>query len=79
VFIYLWDACHFRGVTDDPDRAREAAAACISSGLASGARVESALLVSGFAHMTYGYERTGQGWQGKRRDSGRVTWRRFAS
>lgn len=78
MFIYLWDACHFHGVTDDAGRAREAAAACIVGGFASGARVESALLVSGFAHITYGYERTGQGWQGQGKD-GHVTWRRFAS
>ena len=35
MLVYLWDATEpgrFRGVTDDADRARHAAEACLSSG-----------------------------------------------
>jgi hypothetical protein len=82
MLIFVWSACggpaRFVGVSDDPGRARQAAEACITSGRASGARVEAALLVSGFAHLTYGYERTGDGWQGNGTD-GRVTWRRLTA
>jgi hypothetical protein len=78
MLVYLWDASHCHGVTDDLGRAREAAAACISNGQATGALVEAALLVSGFAHLTYGYQRTGKVWR-SRVHNGRIAWQRLAS
>lgn len=76
VIVFVWDAygpgkCH--GVTDDQARALQAAEACITSGVASCARVELARLVPGFASLTSRYERTGLGWTAQHRD-GILTW-----
>jgi hypothetical protein len=81
VIVYLWDACgpgQFRGVTDDEARARQAAEACLASGRASGAQVELAHLVTGFAALTSHYQRTGEGWRTRDAD-GRVTWVPFSN
>jgi hypothetical protein len=76
VIVFLWDSCgpgRFHGVTDDQARALRAAEACITTGAASGARVEVAQVVTGFAALTCHYRRTGQGWTAQRRRDGAVT------
>jgi len=65
-------------VTDDEARAHLAAEACLRSGAADTARVESALFMSGARVLTPGYRRTGHGWTARRRD-GQVTWTPFSA
>lgn len=65
--IYLWDAGDFLGVTDDANRAKAAAAACITDG--ETARIERARVVEAQG----GYERLGTGWTGRLCDD-RVMW-----
>jgi hypothetical protein len=78
LIVFLWDSCEpslFHGVSDDQTRAFQAAEACVSSGAASGARVEVAYLVTGFAALTWHYQRSGHGWAAQRRHhDGVITW-----
>jgi hypothetical protein len=79
VIVWLWDADGpdraVRGVTDDEERARQAAESWIVSGQAGAAQVERAQFVTGFAALTAHYKRTGHGWTARRaRDDGIVTW-----
>lgn len=81
MIVYLWDAygparCG-SGVSDDQGRAQRAAEACLRSGHASGARVETALAVLGITTLESRYDRTGSGWQARRGDRGRITWEPF--
>ena len=72
--VFLWEAGSRSGVTDDEERARRAAAACIRSGHATVARVEKALALPGIYTLVFDYHRTGTGWIGQRRRDGRVSW-----
>ena len=77
MIVWLWDvdgserAGH--GVTDDEQRARQAAEACLRTGQATGAQVELAQLVNGFTALTVYYQRTGDGWTA-RRSAGQIIW-----
>ena len=76
MLVWLWEADgpgRFRGVSDDEDEARLAAAKCITSGQAETASVEAASLVLGVASVTDAYQRAGVGWTGRRSDRG-VYW-----
>jgi hypothetical protein len=75
--IWLWDAGNGLGVTDNDMRAKQAAEACIASGQATAARVERAVFVLARGTLTYDYERTGEGWRTRNRDSG-IAWVRFS-
>lgn len=69
MIVFLWDSYgpgRFHGVTDDKERALQRAEDCITSGAASGARVEVAQLVTSFAALTTQYRRTGDGWTAQR-------------
>lgn len=83
MIVWLWDATgpavSGRGVTDDEERAREAAAIYVRSGMASSARVEMAIANIGIHALTSGYERAGQGWTVVRYNNGRIRWARFPS
>jgi hypothetical protein len=78
VIVWLWDASgparRGRGITDDEAAARRAAEACLRGTEACSARVESARAVLGIESLTSGYERTGHGWEARRRRDGRITW-----
>jgi hypothetical protein len=76
VIAWLWEAgVRHRGVTDDPERAKEAAAACLMRGEA--ARVEQAIVT--FAGTGTGsYVCTGTGWKALRPRRGPVTWEEIA-
>jgi hypothetical protein len=81
VIVWIWAASgpgDFCGVTDDPERARDAAAGCISSGEASAARVESARARLGTGWLTEGYVRSGHGWTATAAGGGTVVWKPFA-
>jgi hypothetical protein len=81
MIVWLWctsgPARSGRGVTDDRERAFRIADACLRSGQANIAKVESARLIPGIRTLTTGYERTGQGWRGRRGGSG-IRWEAFA-
>jgi hypothetical protein len=69
--VWLWDAGErHSGVTDDPEQAKEAAAACLLR--ENVARVERAVV--SFAWATGNYIRTGEGWQAIRPWRGPMTW-----
>jgi hypothetical protein len=76
--VWLWDAGRARGITDDEDRAREAAAGFIRRGRATGARVEMAVMASGPRSLNPGYTRLGCGWTARARRDGQVRWAPFA-
>jgi hypothetical protein len=76
VIVWLWQASgpgKFRGITDDRDAARRAAAGCITSGKAETATVERASMVIGASSLTDYYQPTGTGWTA-RRNGARVRW-----
>ncbi len=62
-----------RGVTDDRAQALQIAETYLRSGQASAASVEQSRLDLGMRTLTSGYQRTGQGWRGRRVGSG-VCW-----
>jgi hypothetical protein len=78
VIVWLWDAGGAvrsgRGITDEEARARQAAEAWLRDGTADSARIEMALTVLGAATLTFGYERTGEGWVAAGNRSGQITW-----
>jgi hypothetical protein len=78
VIVWLWDADGparaARGITDDVGAARHAAEACLRSGQARCAAVEQARAVLGTESLTSGYQRTGNGWTGERRQDGQISW-----
>lgn len=70
---WLWESGTQLGITDDENRAKLAAAACLAG--PGTARVELARLVLGF-DLAADYERAGVGWTGWA-SAGRVDWRPF--
>lgn len=73
--VWLWDVGeHARGVADSAFKARRAARDQLRDGEA--ARVEKAIVILAFCHLTSGYFRTGTGWTG-RAAAGRVSWSRL--
>jgi hypothetical protein len=75
MLLWLWDASnpgHYRGVTDSETSARRAAAACITRGLATAARVESARFAMN-AGLHASYQRTGNAWAA-RASGQRIRW-----
>ena len=78
MMVYLWDAlglnCHRSGVSGSLGGALDAAGEWLVSRRASSARVEVALL--GICPQTLEplYERTGQAWQARHGEGGRVRW-----
>jgi hypothetical protein len=78
VIVWLWDASGPRagacGISGDQKAARRAAAECLRSGQADGARVEQAAGELGMRTLTSGYWRTGTGWRARRRRGGRIDW-----
>jgi hypothetical protein len=76
LLVWLWEADgpgRFRGVSDDEDEARQAAARCLISGQAQTASVEAATLALGVSSVEDAYQRAGVGWTGRRTDRG-VRW-----
>jgi hypothetical protein len=67
----------FAGVSENKERAREAAEEYLHSGQASTARVELAWLAIGIARLTASYRRAGIGWDGRRGADG-IAWFPFA-
>ena len=75
MLLWLWDASspgQYRGVTDSETSARRAAEACITRGLATAARVESARFAMN-AGLHASYQRTGNAWAA-RASGQRVRW-----
>jgi hypothetical protein len=76
LLVWLWEADgsrRFRGVSDDENAARLAAARCITSGRAETATVEAASLVLGVSSLSDFYYRTGAGWRARGSGAG-VCW-----
>lgn len=75
MLLWLWDTSdpgQYRGITDDETKARRAAESCITRGLATAVRVESARFAMN-AGLHASYQRTGNAWTA--RASGRgVRW-----
>lgn len=75
MMLWLWDASdpgQYRGITDNETSARSAAAACITSGQATAARVEPALFAID-GGLSSGYQPTGTAWTA-RASGQRVRW-----
>ena len=75
MLLWLWDAStpgQYRGVTDSETSARRAAEVCITRGLATAARVESARFAMN-AGLHASYQRTGIAWAA-RASGRRVHW-----
>jgi len=74
MIVYLWDAHgpggSAAGISGDETRAREAAEACLTTGCATSARVEAALLATSARTLQPRYERTGTAWQARPVDGG---------
>ena len=71
MLVWLWEADgpgRFRGVSDNENAARLAAAQCMTSGQADTATVEAASLILGASSLTDCYRRTGTGWIARRSD-----------
>jgi hypothetical protein len=80
MLLWLWDAFspgQYRGVTDSETSARRAAEACITRGLATAARVESARFAMN-AGLHASYQRTGNAWTA-RASGQRVRWSSVAA
>jgi len=80
LLVWLWEADgpgRFRGVSEDENAARLAAAECITSGRAETAAVEAASLVLGVSSLLDCYQRTGTGWTARRCDRS-VHWTALA-
>jgi hypothetical protein len=81
LLVWLWEADgpgRFRGVSDDENSARLAAAECITSGRADTATVEAASLVLGVSSLVDFYQHTGTGWTARRSGQG-VYWTPLAA
>jgi hypothetical protein len=83
VIVWLWDApgparCAC-GVTIDYARAREAAGACLTAGLATTALVQAAELVAGPDVLDPYYARFGRRWQARRTRGGGIRWQSLAA
>lgn len=80
MMVWLWDADRdarrSRGVARDEQRAMAAAGQCILAGAPS-ARVEAARITMEQPALSWSYERTGTGWQGRRHGRG-VKWEPLA-
>jgi hypothetical protein len=84
--MYLWEAVApdsaapqvSLGVSDDDERARDAAEDCLRNGHAVLAFVESACLATSARSLTCDYMRTGSGWWATPDRAGGVAWVRFA-
>jgi hypothetical protein len=72
MFVYLWDADRWSGVSDSDGAALAAVVACITGGGAGTAKVELARVTLS-PRLDKCYERSGVGWTA-RRDGDRVTW-----
>ena len=83
MIVWLWDAIgpevSQRGVTDDEEKALQAAEALIRSRVVRSVRIEMALAHVGIRTLTPGYERVGQGWTVRRHENGRITRAQFPS
>jgi hypothetical protein len=81
LIVWLWDssgpASGASGITDNETQARRAAEAYMHTAEACTARVERAHLRVGIHALTTGYERTGNGWEAKKRRDGPITWTPF--
>ena len=86
MIMYLWEAVardaaaprSSLGISDDDERARDAAEDCLRTGHARLAYVESACLATGAVSLIRDYVRTGSGWWATPDPSGGVAWVRFA-
>lgn len=84
--MYLWEAVARDdaapwgglGVSDDDERARDAAEDCLRTGRARLAYVESACLATSAVSLIRVYVRTGSGWWATPDPAGGVAWVRFA-
>jgi hypothetical protein len=82
VIMYIWTApgtgtANFRratGVSDDQQRAREAAEAALRTGQADTAYVERVYTAVATPSLSLCYVRTGTGWRARFGQAGRVEW-----
>ena len=75
MIVFLWSAGTAEGVTDNPRKARDDAAALMRSQEADTALVEKAYFMPGFGSLETGYLSAGPCWTARRHPSGRVSWR----
>ena len=87
MIVYLWAAVTPEtatskgslGISDDADRARDAAGQCLRDGNARLALVEAAQTEIHAQTFIRRYRRTGSGWWGTPGRAGQVRWTRFTS
>lgn len=80
--MYIWTApgsgaASFRratGVSDDLDKAREAAEGALRSGQAGTAYIERVYTATATPTLSFCYVRTGTGWWARVGQAGRITW-----
>lgn len=85
--MYIWtapggDATSFRratGVSNDQDKAREAAEAALRSGHAATAYIERVYTETAAPMLSVRYVHTGTGWRARIGQAGRVTWIPYAT
>lgn len=85
--MYIWTApgtgkAGFRkasGVSDDQNRAREAAEKALRTGRSGTAYVERVRTAGATPKLSLSYVRTGTGWEARLSRAGRVEWKPFTS
>ena len=75
MIVFLWSAGTAEGVTDNPRKAHDDAAALMRSQEADTALVEKAYFIPGFGSLETGYLPAGPCWTARRHPNGRVSWR----
>jgi hypothetical protein len=77
VIVWLWSAGNARGVTDNHEKAREAAVLFMRGAGTDTAVVEQAHYVTGIDTLVTGYQKAdAPHWVARRHPSGRITWKR---
>jgi hypothetical protein len=76
VIVWLWSAGSAQGVTDNDEKARQAASRFIAGTGADTAVVEQAHYISGTDTLVTGYHKAdAPRWVARRHPGGRVTWK----
>jgi hypothetical protein len=78
MIVWFWDApgpaTSARGISRDPDDARQAASAHLATGTATAATVQAATLVSNLDATHPHYARFGSIWHATRTSNGEIRW-----
>jgi hypothetical protein len=83
MIVWFWDApgpvTSARGISRDPEDARQAASAHLATGTAAGATVQAAALVTSLDATHPRYARFGPTWHATRTSNGEIRWHEQAA